>query len=71
MAVCTYHIRRLSSLCYGSQPKHKYIYALLMLSNSLKMIKLYRNMSEFCQIVYKNIIDWFYCMNCLLVYRHE
>jgi hypothetical protein len=34
---------------------HDFICALLMLSNSLKMIK----------------IDWFYCMNCLLIHRHE
>ena len=33
-----------------------YIYALLMLRNSLKIIKIHQNMSEFWQIVYKNII---------------
>jgi len=48
-----------------------YIYVLLMLSNSLKMIEIHQNMSEFCQIVYKIISGWFYCMNCLLVYIHE
>ena len=45
-----------------------FIYALLLFSNSMKMIKVYRNMSEFRQILCKNILQhsciyWSNCVN--------
>jgi hypothetical protein len=40
---------------------HVFTYALFILRNPLRMIKIYRNMSELWEIVCKNII-------CILVY---
>ena len=47
---------------------HVFIYALFMLRNSLKMIKIDRNMSELCKIVCKNMIC---TLVHLLVLLHE
>ena len=47
---------------------HVFIYALFTLSNSLRMTKIDRNVSELWEIVCKNIIS---TLVCFLVYIYE